>query len=379
MPPKKGQFPERPPTLAEALYSGKEIGTKPENHEQILKDLNLDALRPKKEEKETKKIKTVTKSTTSTVSANKETPKAVRQLNAHIDTPIPNETPSTIESTYILPSECEAVTNLEMEYMLYRRSNYIRSILSSRVFSSLALGIFSLIAYRQVGEYFSDYTFRNGNIEAFKSLYNNSYFMNDFVTMLYMMAIFVVTCFSMLKFLAAPFQKEADKVPENFEKYFGVDLNEYAALNINKNYNKLSKSEKEIIKYMKDNTFSIVYKDVPVAFLVCKQTDSEDGEGVDVKILSYGIRRVYMKADLLKDLIAMMFRKFIRDEKSSSNTNNKVNSISVDIFNFETYDVDIFKRAGFYRKERESLGFLESTILGITKDTYVFETDSIEF
>lgn len=376
MPPKKGQFPERPPTLAEALYQGKEIGTKPDNYEQILKDLNLDALKKQEQKEPEKKVET-TKVVTSTKpkQAKKETSlKAVKQLDAHIDAPIPAEAPSSINSTYILPTECEAVTNLQMDYLLNRKSAFIRSVISSRVFSSLGFGLFTMIAYYKVGDYFTEYTFKKGTWNGVKSLYKNGYFIDDAITMLFMIAMLVATFFTFLKFLSNPLQQEADTVPKNFEKYFGIDLNKYAALSdVEKNYNKLNKADKDLVKHMKDNTFCIVYRDVPVAFLACKQTKSTSDDKVDVEISAYAVRRVYVKAELFKDLISMVFKKFVTNEKSN------VNQISVDVYNFETFDINILKRAGFYRQKRHSLGFLLTSVLGMTKDTYVFESESIEF
>lgn len=378
MPPKKGQFPERPPTLAEALYHGKDIGTKPDNYEQILKDLNLDALKKKPEEKQPESKTKATKAVTSSASklAKQETPpKAVKQVNAHIDTPLPVETAPSINSTYILPTECEAVTNLQMDYLLNRRSALIRSVISSRVVSSLGLGVVTMIAYYKVGDYFTEYTFKKGFWEGAKSLLKNGYFVDDAVTMLFMIAACIACFFTFLKFLSNPLQQEADNVPKDFEKYFGVDLNKYAALSeVDKNFNKLNKSDKEMVKHMKENSFCIVYRDVPVAFLACKQTKSTSSDDrVDIEITGYAVRRVYVKAELFKDLISMMFKKFVAGEKSN------VNQISVDVYNFETFDINILKRAGFYRQKKNSLGFLLSSVLGLTKDTYVFESDSVEF
>ncbi|GAV26798.1 hypothetical protein PMKS-000254 [Pichia membranifaciens] len=376
MPPKKGQFPERPPTLAEALYQGKEMGTKPDNYEQILKDLNLDALKkPEKKDPENKTETTKVVTSTKPKQAKKETiSKPVKQVDAHIDAPIPAEAPPSINSTYILPTECEAVTNLQMDYLLHRKSAFIRSIISSRVFSSLGFGIFTMIAYYKVGDYFTEYTFKKGTWDGVKSLYANGYFMDDAITMLFMIAMIVATFFTFLKFLSNPLQQEADTVPKNFEKYFGIDLNKYAVLsNVEKNYNKLNKADKDLVKHMKDNTFCIVYREVPVAFLACKQTKSSSDDKVDVEITAYAVRKVYVKAELFKDLISMVFKKFITNEKIN------VNQISIDVYNFENFDINILKRAGFYRQKRHSLGFLLTSVLGMTKDTYVFESESIEF
>lgn len=369
MPPKKGEFPERPPTLAEALYGGKEMGTKPENYEQILKDLNLDALKKPDVKKEEEKSVKLVKSDKDKQQKPKSKP--VKQVDVHIDSPLPAEASTTIESNFILPNQCEAVTNLQMDYILNRKSMFIRSILNSRVFSSFAFGLITIVSYYKIGDYFNEFTFKKGYLDGAKSLLKNGYFVEDFFTMFFIIMIIIATLFTVLKFITSPIQEEANNVPKNFESYFNVDLNEYATLtNIDKNFNKLSKTDKEIVKKMKENSFCIVYRDSPVAFLSWKQIESTDG--IDIKIIGYGIRRIYVKAELFKDLIGMLFKKFILSE-------NKVNSISLDVYSFETFDINILKRAGFFRKERKSIGFLVSTILGITKDTYSFESESIEF
>ena len=352
------------------------MGTKPDNYEQILKDLNLDALKkPEKKDPENKTETTKVVTSTKPRQAKRETfSKPVKQVDAHIDAPIPAEAPPSINSTYILPTECEAVTNLQMDYLLHRKSAFIRSIISSRVFSSLGFGIFTMIAYYKVGDYFTEYTFKKGTWDGVKSLYANGYFMDDAITMLFMLAMIVATFFTFLKFLSNPLQQEADTVPKNFDKYFGIDLNKYAVLaDVEKNYNKLSKADKDLVKHMKDNTFCIVYREVPVAFLACKQTKSPSDDQVDIEITAYAVRKVYVKAELFKDLISMVFKKFITNEKSN------VNQISIDVYSFENFDINILKRAGFYRQKRHSLGFLLTSVLGMTKDTYVFESESIEF
>jgi hypothetical protein len=368
MPPKKGEFPARPPTLAEALYEGKEIGTRPENHEEILKSLNLDALKTEQDNEKDLTTKTVVKK-----EVKKENKKpVVHQVDGHIDTPLPMEVPSKIDSKYILPNQCEAITNLQMNYILRSKSNLVKSILKSRTFSSFIFVIISTIAYRQIGDYFTDYTFRNGIWIGIKSLFSNSYFTNDLFTFFYLVFFLIAGSFTLLRFISSPLQEEASNVPSNFEKYFNIDFNEYAALqNIEKNYNKLNKSDKELVKYVKDNTFCIVYREAPVAFLVVKPENGDTGK--NLKITSFAVRAVYIKAELLKDLIAMMFKKFLINE------NDNINSISVELYSFEEFDINIFKRAGFYRQNVQSLGFFLSTLFGITKDTYVFETDSIEF
>lgn len=353
---KKGEFPARPPTLAEALYEGKEIGTKPENAEEILKSLNLNV--KKDDKKDVKKV--VKKDIKKEVKQDK---KIVHQVDAHIDTPLPMETESKIEGNYILPNQCEAVTNLQMDYIMRRKSELIKSILKSRVFSSSMIGLLTVIGYYKIGDYFNDYTFKGGLINGILGLFKNGYFVDDLFTLVFIILFLLVTVFSILKFLAYPLQNEGEQVPNNFEKYFNLDLNEYASVDLKK----MNKEEKEMVKFTKEYTFSISYRESPVAFMVAKP------EGNNIRIIGYGVRKVYIKAELFKDLLQLLLKRFVIESKE------KPERISVELYNFEEFDVNIMKRAGFFKEKSENIGFLISTVFGITKDTYVFETDSIEF
>ena len=350
---KKGEYPERPPTLAEALYQGKDLGTRPANADQILKDLGMS------------NPKTQSKTKTTSTAPSK---KLVSQVDAHMSTPLPSDAPAKIEANYILPEQCEAVTNLQMDYILLRKSTMIRTILSSRVFSSGFFGITTIIAYRYIGEYFSEYTFKKGVMDGLYQLFGNSYFKDDLFVLFFIIMIILATAFTSMKFITAFLQQESVDVPKNFQKYFNVDLNQYATLsNVDKSFNKLNKIDKDLVKTMRDNTLCIVYREAPVAFM--SVTPDKDA---NIKITGYGVRRVYIKAELLKDLLSMLFKRFVL-------TDSPVENITVDLYSFEKTDIDLFKRAGFYRCKKNSLGFLISTIFGITRDTYIFEKNSVEF
>lgn len=384
MPPKKGEFPERPPTLAEALYSGKEIGTRPENHEQILKDLNLPSL--KDVEKQKKAVETgKTGKTSKTVKkiektdTEKEELKSVGQINDHIGEPLPDELPATIEANFVSPNECQAVTNLQIDYVRLRKAALIKYILNSRVFSALIFGVFSIIAYYKIGGYLNEYTFKDGILSAIKILYNNSYFLNDLFVLMFLICLALTAFFTILRLLSHFLQEEADNVPKNFKKYFNIDLNNYSRIQIddpfnNKKLKKLNSKDFELIKFMKDYSFCIVYRETPVAFLTIKPHDLGDNN-YDLEIIGYGIRRVYIKAELFKDLLQMMFKKYILQNEKQI----KINSIYLNIYSFEKFDIDILRKAGFYRYKKDTINFILTNFFGITKDKYVFETESVEF
>ena len=364
MTPIKGQFPERPPTLAEALYQGKEIGNKPENADEILNKLGISSSDSNNNNNNNNKSKEI-------VNTDKKiTRQPVIQKNSFIDSPIPQETETKIDAKYILPEQCEGVINLQMDYIFIRKSKMINYILRSRVFTSLLFGIISMISYYQIGDYFTDYTFSKGYWEGIKKLFMNSYFTDDLFKLVFLILIIIASSFTLLRYITSFLQEEGKSVPNNLNNYFPVDLKEYAALtNVEKNFNKLNKNDKEIVKNIKDLTYSIVYRDTSVAFLSLKR------DGKNIEIIGYGVRRVYIKAELLKDLLSMFFKDHVINEKKVG----EIEKITVKVYNFEKEDINLFKRAGFYKIKGENIGFITSTILGVTLDTYEFDIDSIEF
>lgn len=347
----RGIYPERPPTLAEALYSGKKFN-KPENGDEILERLGLpptSSVPQKKEEaprrdlkKEPKKEPKKEKKT--------EIKQVVKQVDAHLDAPLPDTSESKIHAQFIKPEECEAVLNLQMDYILKRKSDMIKFIFRSRFFMSLFFLLLSAVSYNRIGEYFNPYTMK----DPF-SLLKNGYFLDDLFILFFQVLLFIAISFTWLRIVSAPLEKESKKVAENAEQYFGCDIKQYASV---KNVNKPRKEDRDLVKQVKENTYCINYRDVPVAFLATTP-------GKEVKIVGFAVRRVYIKAELLKDLLGMMFKSGVRKAE-------------VELFNFEEFDIGIFRKIGFTRTKREK--FSKWWILtGVTRDTYSFDMDDIEF
>lgn len=331
---KKGEFPARPPTLAEAMS----------------------------EEKSSDKSKD---KVVANVSKKEITRPVVKQVDAHLHEPLPADTPPTIDSNWVTPDKSEAVVNLQMDYILQRKSLLIRGILGSRFFSSLVIGIMGIVTYNKLNGYISDYLLKDGYIAALFKLFRNNYFLDDLVSVLLIFISIFAVCFVFVKYQSAWLQGESESVAANMEQYFNADLTKYSTI---KNIQKPKKDEKELIQFFKANSVVIDYRKAPIAFLIKKPIEGEENS---FEIISYGIRRVYVKANMLKDLLGLSFKKLVEDDQDFK--------MMIKIYSFETADVEMLKKAGFVKVKSEKFSFILSNFLNMSYDTYEFELNAIEF
>lgn len=330
---KKGEFPARPPTLAEAMEDAKVFDNSKDEVAAV----------PKKE------IKRPT----------------VKQIDAHLNEPLPADAPPIIDSNWVTPDKSEAVINLQMDYILQRKSLLIRSILGSRFFSSLVIGILAMVTYKRLNGYISDYLLRDGYISAIFELFKNSYFVDDLVNVSFTFIFIFAACFIFVKYQTAWFQTESEEVVDKMEDYFNGDLKKYSTI---KNFQKPKKDEKELINFFKTNSVVIDYRNAPIAFLITKPIKDEENS---FEITSYGIRRVYVKAEMFRDLLGLTLKKFVDSKKDFK--------VMIKIYSFETLDVKLLTKAGFVKTNSEKFSFILSNFLNMTYDTYEFELNSVEF
>lgn len=321
----KGEFPKRPPTLGETYAK-------------------MNSVKKDKKGKDTKNSKDMKNS--------KDTKKAVPQVKTFIADPLPEDAPTVIEAHYVLPSECEGVVNMQMAYIGRRKSELIRYIFKSKVFQSFFFGILSIVIYRYIGDYFSEYTFRNGIIEGMKSLFGNGFFIDDLIVLFFIIMIIIAVGFTIVKFSSGFLDVESKEVVNKFEEYFGCDLEEYA------------RGDKKCEKFMKDHSFVINYRNAPIGFLIVKEF------GEEIVICGYAVRSVYVKAEILKDLLGMMMRKYIVEGNGKR--------IIVELYNFEKEDIRMFKSVGFYKENSESVSWILN-VFGVSKDIYKFDAEGIEW
>lgn len=367
MAPKKGEFPARPPTLAEALYGNTEIETTLANGNSNSKDLNLGALENTKKEKATvveKKEQKIQKNL-------KPVKSIVAQQEASLSQPLPQEASSDLINGFVLPTQSEAITNLQMDYLLQRKSLLIRYIASTRTFTSVVTVIVGVLGYWKLNGYMSDYLFKDGYFQAVKSLFNNSYFLDDFSHLVLYLVLLVTSFFMFAKMQSGFLQFESEDVPKNFQNYFNIDMSDYATVKHPDNFKKLNKDEKEMVKFMKEYSVCLNYRDHAVAFMIDRPKDKVENEKIpSFEIIGYGIRRVYVKAGMFKDLLGLTLRNLVQKHQDFN--------VSIKIYNFEEADISVLRKAGFVKSGSEKLGLL-TLLFGVTKDTYVLETDNVEF
>lgn len=305
----KGEFPARPPTLGESLNA------------------ELDKRNVKK---------------------------AVPQVKTYIEDPLPEDKPTTIGAHYVLPNECEGIVNMQMAYIGRRKSQLIKYIFKSKIFQGFFFGSLSVLSYHYVGDYFSEYTFRKGLISGIKSLFGNGFFIDDLILLFFAIMFVIAITFTIIKFSTGFLEVEMKEVVNKFDDYFGCDLDVYA------------RGDKKLEKYMKEHSFVINYREVPIGFLIVKEED----EGEVIKICGYGVRSVYVKAEILKDLLGMMMRKFIVEKGKKS--------VLIEIYNFEKEDIKMLKSVGFYKESSKSVNKILN-LFGISKDIYKFDAEGIEW
>ncbi|KAG7806428.1 hypothetical protein KL921_004825 [Ogataea angusta] len=283
------------------------------------------------------------------------------QKSASLDAPLEISKPSTIESMPILPDLAEPVTNLQMDYLSYKKSLLTKAVFKSKAVVSLLVAAVAGLFYRKFGPYFTPYNFKNGTIEGLLNIYHSPYFIQDaFYLVSSTFMIFSATLVA--AWLQTNFLKyEAEEVPKHMEQYFGLDLEEYAKTAVKSKLRKVPADVKEKVEFMEKHSFVVQYRETPIAFIVQqKETDSS------YKITGFAVRRVYIRSKILADLLDWAKKQLGPQE-----------STSVAVYSFETFDIDILKESGFKLLKKEPLdSFVLGTLFGITRDTYIYGPSS---
>ncbi|GMG00391.1 hypothetical protein B5S33_g2861 [[Candida] boidinii] len=321
----------------------------------------------------------------------------VEQKDANLRAPIPIENEATIDSKSILPSYSEAVVNLQMDYLLNKKSILTKYLFKSKLTISFCFVISSIVINHFIGDYLSAYNFRDGYWDGFIYLIkNNDFFFQDLLSTVTGIC-FVFSLTGGLLFYNTYFLKEmSDEVPNNYDQYFGTDMKDYSQIelfstsstskpNKSNKLNKLSSNEKKIVNKMKDNSYLIVYRSIPVAFILLQEEESnkktikssdEDTDKVDennnetlnFKVTSLGIRRIYIQSDMLLDLIGCQIKKILENPnyKKIKNFN-----IQIELYSFEEHDIKLLKKIGFKKLSESKLNdFLIGSIYGVTSQIY---------
>ncbi|ODV87646.1 hypothetical protein CANARDRAFT_20385 [[Candida] arabinofermentans NRRL YB-2248] len=283
---------------------------------------------------------------------------SVYQKDASLKEPISSEVPATIATQYIKPTLCESVINLQMDYISNRRSNLNKYLFGNKITLNLLISLISIGFYWKLGVYLSEYNISRGVFKLFK----NSYFINDLINCTAMVFFIVSLTFGTLYYMTCFLSDEAHGVPDNLVDYFGIDLKEYSTTTTKtQNKKKLSDVEKK----MKDNSLVIEYRDTPIAFIAKSDTIAVSNNKLSFKILGFAIRRVYIKSEILDELLAWCKNKMIEESKEKFEI-----CCIIEIYSFESFDEEIIKKSGFKCIKEDKINGVVNKLFNITKKTY---------
>ncbi|GMG56175.1 unnamed protein product [Ambrosiozyma monospora] len=311
-------------------------------------------------------------------------------------TPINKEAPPTIATKYIRPNNVGIAINLQMDYLLMKKSQLMKYLLGSKITLTVLITILSYLANDKLGSYYSVYNFP-AERETWKSILQLlliDMFKEDLFNFLLQSAMVIgLTCVA-LYYKTGFLKFESDDVPKNLERYFGTDFKVFQKTN-----SPNDKAFKTLDKQLQKESKVISYREVPIAFVVKQdkavveklesttaniktgsgeankdETGSETSgtksskkkttttttttatstatpasEDGSYQITGLGIRRVYIKSGILNELLLLELK------------DPRVKKLYMDVYSFEKNDIEILTKAGFVL---ESETTLKDLILG---------------
>ncbi|GME73287.1 unnamed protein product [Ambrosiozyma monospora] len=307
-------------------------------------------------------------------------------------TPISKEAPPTIATKYIRPNNVGIAINLQMDYLLMKKSQLMKFLLGSKITLSVMITILSYLANDKLASYYSVYNFPPER-ETWKSilqLFLIDMFKEDLFNFLLQSALTIgLTCVA-LYFKTGFLKFESDDVPKNLERYFGTDFSIFQKTN-----SPNDKAFKNLDKQLQKESKVISYREVPIAFIVKQdkavveklkskseeqkqkkksKTNNKTGSGAGTgnkdetgsetnvtktskktttatstsedgayQVTGLGIRRVYIKSGILNELLLLEMK------------DPSVKKLYMDVYSFEKQDIDILTNAGFVLESETTL------------------------
>lgn len=286
------------------------------------------------------------------------------QLDPSLDMPLPVEQVAKLDVSYVTPNTSEATLNLQMDYIMNRKTVLSKWLFRAPVTLSITFGLISILLYHEFGSWISPYTFRDGFIEGMQRLLSNPMFRDDLIEMVCLLCLLIGIVWGCANYCTFFLATEAQEVPKNQEKYFGINLEKYSQL---ANKTKLADSEQKMVDFMESHSYGVVYRKTPIAFLVTQDiTDNE--KSIVRQITGYGIRRVYISAGVLEDLLTFLLRSMKKE------TGRRRKAI-IEILSFESFDESVIKKVGFTLEKEEPTdeSWALDSLYGVKKRTYAYE------
>ncbi|KAH3661855.1 hypothetical protein OGAPHI_006034 [Ogataea philodendri] len=279
------------------------------------------------------------------------------QKSASLDQPIEVSVPNTIASSPILPELSESVTNLQMAYLFHKKSLLTRDLFGSKLVVPSLFAVLSAMIYHRFGAYLSSYNFRNGVGAGLLNIYHSPFFIQDAFWVVLTMFFFTSLVFLALWILSNFLKYQAEEVPEHMDQYFGLDLQEYAKVSLKTKLRKLPADVKEQVDQMAATSFVVTYRETPIAFIV-QQKDADK----NYKITGLAVRKVYIKSEILVDLLEWAKSRVEKDARTS-----------IDVYSFESFDIQLLQKCGFVLAKKSPLNsFFLDKLFGYSVNTYVY-------
>ncbi|CDK28529.1 unnamed protein product [Kuraishia capsulata CBS 1993] len=278
------------------------------------------------------------------------------QKEARLDQPLPSEAKPTITSTALTPDLASAVMNLTLETKLSRQSG-----LNSYLFKDVkTVGLLVVIAASVLRYRLADY-FEHVH---WRLLLKNTHFISDLLQTVLFIITISAGVFVFLARYTEILKEEVEDVKNNTPKYFGLDLKQFAQLPQDvkdSKYNEKGKlSDLAELAALASYVQVVQYRDVPIASIAIARDEAS------LRILSYGIRRIYVKSGIMSDLL--LWVKF-KANTIAKNEKSKVD-VTVDMYSFENFDRKLLASAGYSKVSDEKLGIWVLDLYGVRKETW---------
>lgn len=286
------------------------------------------------------------------------------QMDARLKQPLPVEQVPNLDVSYLTPNVSEACVNLQMDYILNRKSILTKWLFKSPLAISVLFAVFAIVYHYKLQDYLSAYAFKDGFLPALEKLFKNPNFRNDSIEALGAIGLATAVEWTFLIKATDWLRYESKRVPDHQKEYFGIDMSEYGAL---ANKKRLNKEDKSQVQFMKTNSVSVIYRETPIAFIV-KQVVDETDDKIEYKITGLGVRRVYVSAGVLEDLLTCTIRELKKVE-------NKDVKCTLELYSFEEFDEKIATNLGF-KLIKEQLTTKDLTLrllFRVSKNTYQYE------
>ncbi|AOA64539.1 Protein required for teh ER exit of the high-affinity phosphate transporter [Komagataella phaffii CBS 7435] len=168
---------------------------------------------------------------------------------------------------------------------------------------------------------------------------------------------------------------DADKLVEESEKAFGFDLKAYSNLPVNTvdEYKSLRKTDDKELELLENgkNSQIVIYRETPIAVIslvVDKDPNQTNNSSYVVRIQSFGIRRVYVKSGIMKELLiwALYRTRTIVEALNASEV-----LVLCELYSFEKDVIPTFQELTFKKiSSRPLKDWLLGGIYGVTQDTW---------